>query len=244
MNAATLYAIAPRFSGRTRDRQAEIIDAIAPVLDETLARYAITTPLRQAHFLAQLCHESAGFRTTEEFADGSDYEGRRDLGNTVPGDGKRFKGRGLIQLTGRFNYLRYGEKLGVDLLSNPEKAADPKLSLEIACLYWQDKGLNAWADQDNAERITRLINGGLNGHADRLRYLAKAKAALRDAPARDWDALEGWGFPPDLDVWSAPARPVEPRNAPAAPVTAPEPKAAPRPALTLWQRIKRWWRRL
>jgi putative chitinase len=87
LNANIMRAIAPRFSGEYGSRQAEIIDAVGPVLEAMLTEYAMNTDIRAAHFLAQTCHESAGFRTTEEFASGSAYEGRKDLGNTQPGDG-------------------------------------------------------------------------------------------------------------------------------------------------------------
>ena len=178
LNADILRAIAPRFSGDNGARQAEIIDAIGPVLEARLTEYAINSDLRRAHFLAQTCHEFAGFRTTEEFASGSAYEGRKDLGNTQPGDGARYKGRGLIQLTGRANYLEYGQALGLDLVEHPETAAEPVTSLLIACEFWKRRVLNQFADQDDIETITRRINGGLNGFDDRKAYLAKAKAVL------------------------------------------------------------------
>jgi putative chitinase len=178
LNADTLRSIAPVFSGGSGTQQAEIINALGPVLKATLAQYAIDTDIRAAHFLAQICHESAGFRATEEFASGVAYEGRKDLGNTRPGDGSRYKGRGLIQLTGRANYAEYGEALGLDLLSNPGIACGPVTSLRIACEFWKRRGLNQFADQDDIETITRRINGGLNGLADRKAYLTKAKAVL------------------------------------------------------------------
>jgi putative chitinase len=90
----------------------------------------------------------------------------------------RYKGRGLIQLTGLANYQRYGDLLQLDLVGNPELAADPATSLVIACKYWTLHGLNAFADQDDIETITRRINGGLNGLVDRSACLARAKAAL------------------------------------------------------------------
>jgi putative chitinase len=152
----------------------DILEAVAagsPVLDA----YAITTPSRTCHFLAQIAHESDGFRTTQEYASGAAYEGRRDLGNTRAGDGKRYKGRGLIQLTGRANYRAYGARLGLDLEADPARAAEPELSLRIACEYWQAKGLNALADRDDIVTITRKINGGANGLAGRKAWLAKAR---------------------------------------------------------------------
>ncbi len=138
----------------------------------------LDTPLRFAHFMAQLIHESGSFRYMEEIASGAAYEGRADLGNTVAGDGKRYKGRGPIQLTGRANYRAYGQAFGIDFESHPEIVAMPSIGLMVACRYWQTHGLNALADADNVERITRKINGGLNGFDDRKHHLAKMKALM------------------------------------------------------------------
>ncbi len=181
VNADTMRAIAPRFSGRRAERQGEIISIAGKSLAGTLERYGIDTPLRIAHFLAQTAHESAGFQTTEEFASGEAYEGRSDLGNTEPGDGKRYKGRGLIQLTGRANYAALGATVGVDLETEPERAADPALSLVIACEYWKKRGINDHADRDDIIAATWSVNGGLNGLEDRIRYLIEAKAELANA---------------------------------------------------------------
>jgi len=178
LNAAHLWSIAPRASGAPARAQYRIIEGVGPILARTLARHDISTPLRAAHLLGQLAHESAGFSTTEEFASGAAYEGRADLGNDHAGDGVRYKGRGLIQLTGRANYRRFGRIVGVDLEANPALAAEPRLSLTIACAYWQAHGLNAPADADDLVAITRAINGGLNGIAERRAALARAKAAL------------------------------------------------------------------
>lgn len=131
--------------------------------------------LRLAHFMAQLCHESGSFRYMEEIASGAAYEGRADLGNTVAGDGKRFKGRGPIQLTGRANYRTFGRRIGIDLERHPEIAAIPSIGLHTALEYWRDRGLNALADRDDVLGITRKINGGLNGIRDREDHLAKIK---------------------------------------------------------------------
>ena len=177
-----ILRVAPRFSGAVAARQRAIVAAIAPAFGETLARYEIATLLRIAHFMAQVTHECAGFRTTEEFASGQAYEGRKDLGNLRRGDGRRYKGRGLIQLTGRANYRRIGARLGLDLEGYPALAAEPATSLMIACEYWVSRDINAVADRDDLPRVTRLVNGGLNGLEDRRRYLQRAKAALDGMP--------------------------------------------------------------
>ncbi len=153
---------------------------LAP-LEETMGRYQINTPLRQAHFLAQVAHESGGFRYRREIASGEAYEGRANLGNTQRGDGKRYKGRGLIQLTGRANYTDYTRTgaYGLDVVVAPDLVAtDDRLCVDVAGWYWQKKRLNAWADADDLETITRRVNGGLNGLAERRAYLDKAKRAL------------------------------------------------------------------
>jgi putative chitinase len=160
------------------DRVDRVIEEIGPVLGETLAAHGIDTPLRVAHFLAQLCYESGGFQFLEEPASGDEYAGRRDLGNTGPGDGQRYKGRGFIQITGRSNYTAYSEMLGLDLLNNPRLAAEPRIALRIACVFWERHRLNDAADRDDILVITRRINGGLNGLEDRKAYLARSKAAL------------------------------------------------------------------
>jgi putative chitinase len=148
---------------------------LLPNLNMTMQRYEIITPLRKAHFLAQVGHESDGFNTNEEYASGADYEGRRDLGNTKTGDGVRFKGRGLIQVTGRSNYAACGQALGVDLISNPQRLGDFDLACLSAGWFWDTRSLNDYADSDDVLQITRIINGGLNGLDDRQDYLARAK---------------------------------------------------------------------
>ena len=94
------------------------------------------------------------------------------------GDGRRFKGRGLIQLTGRYNYQRMSDTLGINLIKHPERAGEPRLALTIACEYWKSRQLNGLADQDDIIRVTRGVNGGLNGLDDRRRYLRRAKNEL------------------------------------------------------------------
>ncbi len=195
VDAGLLWAVAPRFRGQRADRQRAIIDAAGEVLRPVLASYRIHTILRIAHFVAQLCHESAGFRTTEEFASGAAYEGRADLGNVRAGDGRRFKGRGLIQLTGRANYARMGERLGIDLIADPEAAAEPVLSLRIACEYWAARRINRPADADDLIGVTRLVNGGTNGLADRRACLRRARDALARIAAGALPAPSGAGRP-------------------------------------------------
>ncbi|MDS7933589.1 glycoside hydrolase family 19 protein [Acinetobacter sp. V91_7] len=139
--------------------------------------YAILyNELRFAHFIAQLAHESGNFRYMEEIASGAAYEGRKDLGNIMAGDGIRFKGRGPIQLTGRANYQQYGRALGIDFESHPELVAIPSIGLLVACKFWTNNGLNELADRDDILTITRRINGGTNGLDDRKSNLAKIKS--------------------------------------------------------------------
>lgn len=136
------------------------------------------SPLRLAAFIAQLAHESGEFRWMEEIASGAAYEGRKDLGNTQPGDGKRFKGRGPIQLTGRANYRRFGRALGLDLEAHPELAALPTVGFRTAGLFWKQKKLNEAADLQDFRLITKRINGGMNGWKERVRYYQLARAAF------------------------------------------------------------------
>lgn len=138
----------------------------------------LDTGLRLAHFMGQCGHESGGFRYMEEIASGAVYEGRADLGNTQPGDGKRFKGRGPIQLTGRANYRRVGRKIGIDLESHPDMVSHPSVGLLVGCVYWADRGLNAKADADDLLGLTKAINGGVNGLEDRKVRTAKAKGLI------------------------------------------------------------------
>jgi putative chitinase len=160
-----------------------------PFLDAAMAEFAITTPARAAAFLAQIAHESGQLRFMEEIWGPTAAQGRYEpastlasnLGNTSAGDGRRFKGRGPIQLTGRANYRRFGELLGVDLLTAPDQAAKPELAFRTAALFWTKNGLNELADQANGDAfklITRRINGGVNGLADRQRFYTKACTVL------------------------------------------------------------------
>lgn len=144
--------------------------------------YQINTPLRIAHFMAQLDHESGGFKYTKELGNNAyfdKYEGRKDLGNTQKGDGARFKGRGFIQVTGRANYTVLSKDTRIDFLNNPELLEQEANSMLSACWFWSKKGLNAFADKDDFLTITKRINGGTNGLEDRRKKLAKWKDLLK-----------------------------------------------------------------
>jgi predicted chitinase len=149
-----------------------------PHLNAAMAEAGINTPKRQAAFLAQLAHESGEFRYMEEIASGAAYEGRTDLGNTQPGDGTRFKGRGPIQLTGRANYQAASQALGIDLVNNPTRAADPDVGFRTAAWFWNSRNLNSHADAGNFDAITYRVNGGYNGKAERDAYYARALQVL------------------------------------------------------------------
>lgn len=151
-----------------------------PFIQQAMEEFDITTYLRETAFLAQLAHESAELRYMEEIASGAAYEGRASLGNTQPGDGKRFKGRGPIQLTGRANYTKYGPLLGVDLVNDPTIAATKEVGFRIAGEFWRLNGLNQLADQQNFREITKRINGGYNGLNDRIMYYERAKLVLNN----------------------------------------------------------------
>lgn len=155
------------------------IATLVPYLNRTLIEFDIITPLRQAHFLAQVAHESDRFNALEEYASGEDYEGREDLGNVYAGDGVRYKGRGLIQITGRSNYDECGRALHVDLVNHPTRLADSDLACRSAGWYWDTRKLNPDADNDDVNTITYVINGGYNGLDDRIQLLQAAKQVLQ-----------------------------------------------------------------
>lgn len=173
-----LQRIAPINHGARKSSQDTIISGVATTLNTLMESSGINTPLRVAHFLAQVCEESDGFVTAEEYATGVEYEGRTDLGNSEPGDGAKFKGRGLIQITGRYNYMKYGQLLKLPLIATPTAASIPACAARIAVSFWTQHGLNTFADSDDIESITKRVNGGLNGLLIRQGYLAQAKLAL------------------------------------------------------------------
>lgn len=153
-----------------------------PALNTAMNRYGIVGTARAAAFIAQVGHESGQLRYLREIwgptAQQAGYEGRADLGNTVKGDGSKYRGRGLIQITGRANYAQCGEALGLDLVDKPELLELPQHAAMSAAWFWKQKRLNDLADRDQFLTITRRINGGLNGIDDRLELWKTAQAVL------------------------------------------------------------------
>lgn len=122
-------------------------DKYLPYLNKYMGEYEINSSVRVAAFLAQIGHESAQLRYVEEIASGAAYEGRKDLGNTQKGDGVKYKGRGLIQITGRANYQEISKAFGIDFISNPELLSTPEYAVKSACWWWYNKKLNTLADK-------------------------------------------------------------------------------------------------
>lgn len=144
-------------------------------LNAAMQEFDINTPARQASFLAQVAHESMCLIYTAEIASGARYEGRLDLGNTQPGDGVRFKGRGLIQVTGRANYTALMIALDVDCVENPTILEQPLLAARSAGWFWKTHGLNELADAGDQKAVTKRVNGGYNGLAERLSFFNSAE---------------------------------------------------------------------
>ncbi|MBU9765284.1 hypothetical protein FR943_15705 [Mycobacterium sp. TNTM28] len=157
--------------------QAKAEEMVGP-LNEAMREGGMNTPQRQAAFLSQIAVESDRFNTYEEYADGSQYEGRTDLGNTEPGDGTKYKGRGVIQITGRYNYTQMSEDLGVDFVNHPELAATPEYAFKSAVWYWNNHDGNTVADGGNITDITRMVNGGTNNLAERTEYYNRGLQVL------------------------------------------------------------------
>lgn len=155
------------------------------VFNEWNERFGINTPARVTHFCAQCWHESGALRYVEEIASGEKYEGRKDLGNTQPGDGKRFKGRAFIQITGRSNYQAYqnsGFCVG-NLMAHPEWLCQNPGHTKASMWFWWKNNLSAIADEDDGgkkgeeivKRITRKVNGGYNGLSQRTFFYRRFK---------------------------------------------------------------------
>lgn len=179
MTPQTLSAIMPQLRDPARSEWCEPLQL---AMDE----YDINTPDRQAAFLAQIAHESGQLRYVRELWGPTPaqqtYEGRKDLGNTKPGDGYRYRGHGLIQVTGRHNHARVRDRLRAKFPDRavPDFEAEPEALMlrEWAALsaadFWDDHGLNALADAGDFEAVTRRINGGTNGMDERIVFHERA----------------------------------------------------------------------
>lgn len=168
MGWRSLRAVCPNLS--EHDAMTLAID-LAPAFHE----FGITSQKRAAAAVAEMAEETDGFRTRTEYASGAEYEGREDLGNTHPGDGKRFKGRADIMITGRANYATCGKALGLDLVNHPDLLAHPSVAARASCWWWKTHGCNQLADRGDFVALTRVINGGTNGLESREAYWARAK---------------------------------------------------------------------
>jgi putative chitinase len=157
-------------------------DTFCGPLNAAMAEFGINTADRQAAFIAQVAHESGQLRYTRELWGPTPaqraYEGRADLGNAYPGDGFLYRGRGLIQITGRANYKACGAALGLDLPLFPELLEQPMYAARSAGWFWKTHGLNELADAGDQVKITRRINGGTNGLAERLAFFDIAKRVI------------------------------------------------------------------
>lgn len=149
-----------------------------PHINTTFDEFGITSPLRQAAWFANIAVESGSLRYVRELATGAAYEGRADLGNTEPGDGRRFKGGGLPQITGRANYLACGEALGLDLIAHPELLEQPGPATRSGGWFWQTRNLDRHADAENFWTICKIWNGGTNGLDERIKGYIRARVAL------------------------------------------------------------------
>jgi putative chitinase len=167
-----------RASGVSATRAAQWASCVSDAMNE----FGIDSPARVAAFIAQTGHESGGFVYTREIWGPTQaqlgYEGRADLGNTQPGDGSKYRGRGLIQVTGRANYTALAEALCVDVVNQPELLEQPDLAARASAWWWKNHGCNEIADRGDFIALTKRINGGLTGLTDRQQRWAVAKAAM------------------------------------------------------------------
>jgi len=196
------FTLTARHLASMAGRSTPLLADLAHWMNQLCPQYEIDTPQEFCHFLAQACHETDHFVTLREYASGRAYEGRADLGNTQPGDGVRFKGRGIFQTTGRANYMQLGIKNGHRdfFLNNPELLEQPEYAVWSACEYWRTRGLNDIAnhadsdvlkkkyrgkiiDVSPVEYISLAINGGYNGMDERKKFYAKAQQVLVEPAA-------------------------------------------------------------
>ena len=209
--------ITPDLLARATGSSPEAAETFAPHLDAACAAYGISdTPERLAAFVAQIGHESGSLRYVREIASGEAYEGRESLGNTQPGDGPRYRGRGLIQVTGRRNYRAAAERLrrfdAPDFEDSPESLEEPRWAVYSAADYWDANGLNELADAGMFDVVSNLINTGrrdrvANGTEDRKRRHMLAKQALQavDEPADIPVQPAPIPAPPPARPWPFPA---------------------------------------
>jgi len=191
------YIITPEHLTAIAGKSTLIMPGLVDWINKLCPTYGIDTVQEYAHFLAQGCHETDHFRTLQEYASGKAYEGRKDLGNTQPGDGVKFKGRGIFQTTGRANYLQLSIKKGSSdlFINNPALLEQPEYAVWSACEYWNTRNLTDPANHADSdvlkkkykgniinvspvEFISITINGGYNGMDERKKYYAIAKSVL------------------------------------------------------------------
>ena len=191
------FTVTPEHLAAIAGRTTALMPALADWMNTLCPSYEIDTAREYGHFLAQACHETDHFKTLREYASGSAYEGRADLGNTQAGDGIRFRGRGVFQTTGRANYLQLGIKKGRrDLFINTPRLLElPEYAVWSACEFWKTRGLNDVAnhadtdvlkkkyrgniiDVSPVEYISLTINGGYRGMEERKKYYALAQQVL------------------------------------------------------------------
>jgi len=146
------------------------LNIYVPLINKYMVEYNINNKLRISSFISNLLVESGRFNYTKEIASGIAYEGRKDLGNTIKGDGIKFKGRGLIQITGRNNYKQLTKDFGIDFIKFPELLEQPDNACRSACWFWFNHNLNSISDTGNFKKVVETINGGLNEYNERLWY--------------------------------------------------------------------------
>lgn len=181
-----LKAIMPNIEGNIKKNKnfaGVTLDKVVELLNKYAEEFNIDNAQRWAHYLAQIAHESMEFRYTEEIASGAKYDTGAlavKLGNTPQkdGDGQKYKGRGLMQLTGKYNYTEYKKFCGFDVLKHPELLAKPVGAIRSSMWIWRKKNLNYYADIDALLTITKLINGGTNGYSERKKYYNRARRAI------------------------------------------------------------------
>ena len=146
------------------------INLYQPLIEKYCIDYKINSKLRISTFISNLLVESGRFNYTKEIASGAAYEFRKDLGNTTKGDGIKFVGRGLIQITGKLNYQQLTKDFGIDFIKFPELLERPDNATRSACWFWYNHNLNAISDTGNFKKVVETINGGLNEYNERLWY--------------------------------------------------------------------------